>query len=637
MRNFYLLVLLIFSNLIYSQRINPEDVILICSNQEIVGETPQNTIYNNLLTECSGPFSPLTSSLALFFVEIESGSTFTFTISPQGPIDYDFASWQNPDFANLGLSDRGSQNDGVNTALYDIGLSLTETMVCETPGARPGTGAATVPGFVRYYDVEPGDGILIAINRWSPEDAGFTLSFGGDAVLNCDILGKTYEKCDLDHDKKESFNLQSIKDEINNINNTFIIDFFESIDDARDVNATDILASPYVVNVEDHTKKIYARFKRSNGLYVKTIEITLITNETPKVPEDALKDALCYQEIKDGKKVATFDLTKFEAQIAEDHINPITFTYFEPTAQEGEMRPITNPTAFKTSGQTIVAIHMEINGKCPVETTLSLTVNDLGVEPTSFTYSEFCGIEAEKGILYNLNQTIPFLLQNKEKEKFNLQFFTNRQDAEENSNEIEDPSKYLVPYDQVQTITVKISDDNTCFTFSEITLNAIPRFRIEDQLNTACKPYQLPSLPEGYSYYLKANAEGETLEGNTPETTFYGPKTIYIHAKKEYDLPALNTCTFEDSFTITTEGCMIPKGISPNGDGKNDYWDLTPYGVLNLKIFNRYGVEVYKKTGGYIKEWHGQSNGNTKLPSGTYWYYFEGLTGVYTGWIELIY
>ncbi|MDM1408032.1 gliding motility-associated C-terminal domain-containing protein [Myroides sp. DF42-4-2] len=634
MKYFYLLILALCSNLIHSQRINPEDVILVCSNQQIVGQTPQNTAYNNLYTSCSDIFSPLTSSLALFFVEIESGSTFTFTISPQGPVDYDFASWQNPDFNNLGLSDRGSQNDGVNTALYDIGLSLTETMLCEGPGVRPGTGAATVPGFVRYYDVQPGDGILIAINRWSPEDAGFTLSFGGDAVLNCDILGKTYEKCDINHDKKEVFDLQPIKEEINNINNTFIIDFFESIDDARNVNATNILPSPYTVSVEDYIKKIYARFKRSNGLFVKTIEITLIANETPKVPDEALKDALCYQEVIAGKNVATFDLTKFETQLSEGHINPITFSYWEQV--NGLPQQIANPTAFKTSGQPIT-IHMEINGKCPVETTLTLTVNDLGIEPTSFVYSEFCGIETETGIMYNLEQTIPILLQNKDKDPFKLQFFTSLQDAENENNEIVDPARYLLPYDQVQTLTVRISDDNSCFTYSEITLNAKPRFRIADQVNTDCTPFLLPSLPEGYTYYLKANAEGESLDQMAAPHLFYGPKTIYIHAKKEYDQPTLNVCTFEDSFTITTEGCIIPKGISPNGDGKNDYWDLTPYGVLNLKIFNRYGVEVYKKTGGYKNEWYGQSNGNTKLPSGTYWYYFEGLTGVYTGWIELIY
>ena len=634
MRKIYLLLLLFSSNLMFTQTINPEDVILICSNQQIVGQTPQNTSYNTLLTPCSGPFSPLTSSLALFFVEIESGSTFTFTISPQGPVDYDFASWKNPDFDNLGPGDRGSQNDGVNTRLYDIGLSLTETLLCEAPGVQPGTGAATVPGFVRYYDVQPGDGILIAINRWSSEDAGFTLSFGGDAVLNCDILGKRYEKCDLDYDKKELFDLTTIKNEINNINNTFIIDFFESIDDARNRTATNFLSSPYEVKVQDSPKNIYARFKRDNGLYVKTIEITLVTNEMPKEPTEELTYALCYTEEKNNKKVATFDLTKFEAQLQEGHINPIAFKYLDSSG--GTPIEITTPNAYTTETKTI-KLQMSIKDKCPVEIPIKLIVNDLGITPSSFTYSEFCAIEGETSLTYNLEQTIPVLLQQKNKDKYKLQFYTSREDAENDTNKIENPSEFDLPYQQTQVITVKISDENTCFTFSEITLHANPPFIIEDQLDTNCMPYKLPSLPEGYTYYLEANGQGNTLVGDSPESIFYGPKTIYIRAIKPYDAPQLNECTFEDSFSISTQGCIIPKGISPNGDQLNDEWDLTPYGVINLKIFNRYGVEVYKKTGGYTKEWQGQSNGNSKLPSGTYWYYFEGVTGVYTGWIELIY
>lgn len=633
MKHFLLLISLITVNLIYSQRINPEDVILICSNQQIVGQTPQATSYNNLLTPCSGPFSPLTSSLALFFVEIESGSTFTFTISPQGPVDYDFASWQNPNFENLGLGDRGSQNDGVNSRLYDVGLSLTETILCETPGALPGAGAAIVPGFVRYYDVQPGDGILIAVNRWSPQDAGFTLSFGGNAVLNCDILGKTYEKCDLDHDKKENFDLELIKQDINNINNTFIIDFFDDINDARNRLATNVLASPYTVKVEDSPKSIYARFKRANGLYVKTIEITLITNEAPKAPEKELKEALCYTEIKNNKKVATFDLTKFESQLQEGYINPITFTYYESI--EDTRTKINTPRTYTTDSKKII-LHMAIHDKCPVEIFIDLVVNDLGIPTTTFTYSEFCGIETNTGIIYNLEETIPTLLQQKNNAKFKIQFFTSRTDAEQNSNEIENPSKYLVNYNQEKLITVKISDLNDCFTFSEIHLNAIPRFRMENQVNTTCEPYKLPNLPEGYAYYLEPNKQGTNILFNTPESFFYGPKTIYIYAKKEYGLPQLNDCSFEDSFSITTEGCFIPKGISPNGDGLNDYWDLTPYGVINLRILNRNGIEVYKKTGGYTNEWQGQSNGGTLLPSGTYWYYFESIKGVYSGWIELI-
>src|SRR5690554_8108486 len=96
---------------------------------------------------------------------------------------------------------------------------------------------------VRYYDVQPGDGILIAIDHWESSVVGYDLSFGGDAVLNCSIVGRTFEACDYDRDGEESFDLNAIKDEINNVNNTFIIDFFENESDANNLNATNTLDS----------------------------------------------------------------------------------------------------------------------------------------------------------------------------------------------------------------------------------------------------------------------------------------------------------------------------------------------------------------------------------------------------------
>ncbi|WP_410881117.1 gliding motility-associated C-terminal domain-containing protein [Myroides sp. DW712] len=633
MKKLLLIISLIASNLIYSQRINPDDVIVICSNQQVVGQTPQSTNYTTLRTSC-GPFDPLSSSLTLFYVEIKSGSTFTFRVSPQAAVDYDFASWKNPDLTNLGPADRGSQNDGVNARQYDIGLSLTETMICEIPGATELMGTtATVPGFVRYYDVSPGDGILIAVNRWSATDAGFTLSFGGDAVLNCDLTEKKYEQCDENYDENEIFDLDLIKTDINNIDNSFIIDFFESATDAKNPLATNVLESPFTVTLEDSPKEIYARFKRANGIYFKTMTISLLANEKPKIPKKPLKYALCVEEVKDKEKNATFDLTKFETLLSENHRGIIDFTYFEPF--NDTIKKINTPKIYKSNNKTIT-IRMTIDDKCPVEIPLQLTVNTIDVKSTSFTYSEFCATETEAGLSYNLDQTLETIFGSKDPEKYNIQFFYSLEDAELERNPIEDPANHVVPYYEEQLLTVKIMDQNTCTTTSEIRLHAIPRFRIEDQVTTECKPYRLPDLPEGYAYYLEPNKGGEKIDFNMPESILYGPKTIYIHAKKDYGQAKLNDCTFEDSFTITTKGCFIPKGISPNGDGQNDFWDLTPYGVVNLKIFNRYGVEVYKKTGGYTKEWYGQSNGSTKLPSGTYWYYFESLRGVYSGWIELM-
>jgi gliding motility-associated-like protein len=64
--------------------------------------------------------------------------------------------------------------------------------------------------------------------------------------------------------------------------------------------------------------------------------------------------------------------------------------------------------------------------------------------------------------------------------------------------------------------------------------------------------------------------------------------------------------------------CDIQKGISPNGDAYNEYFDLADFNVENLIIFNRYGREVYEKSH-YITQWHVQDNDGDELPTGTYY------------------
>lgn len=106
---------------------------------------PTSTLYNNLGTDCST--TPLTNTLVLYYVQIESGTTFTFEVTPQANIDYDFASWLNPNFNNLGLADRGSQNGPTLVGVYAVGLSMLEpTQICEVPGASTAAQTGVVPG-----------------------------------------------------------------------------------------------------------------------------------------------------------------------------------------------------------------------------------------------------------------------------------------------------------------------------------------------------------------------------------------------------------------------------------------------------------------------------------------------------------
>lgn len=94
-------------------------------------------------------------------------------------------------------------------------------------------------------------------------------------------------------------------------------------------------------------------------------------------------------------------------------------------------------------------------------------------------------------------------------------------------------------------------------------------------------------------------------------------------------------CTVSLGIDVLKTNCSIPKGISPNGDGMNDSFDLSDFDVLNLKIFNRYGMKMYERNN-YIDEWQGQTDNGSTLPSATYYYLVYFTDGSHkTGWVYL--
>ena len=129
-----------------------------------------------------------------------------------------------------------------------------------------------------------------------------------------------------------------------------------------------------------------------------------------------------------------------------------------------------------------------------------------------------------------------------------------------------------------------------------------------------------------YEWYSASNLN--IIIGSNP--------SIIIPIKGDYVLKVLlNGCFKQYPISIESLYCDIPKGISPNGDDKNEFFDLSNLNVKKIEIFNRYGMKVYSHLN-YKKEWDGRTDNGQELPDGTYYYLieFENRESK-TGWVYL--
>ena len=145
------------------------------------------------------------------------------------------------------------------------------------------------------------------------------------------------------------------------------------------------------------------------------------------------------------------------------------------------------------------------------------------------------------------------------------------------------------------------------------------------------------------AYRLVANPFNESFVVATSTFEWSGPSVIatdeanviLLGANGTYTVKVTNAegCSATETITVHNISCMIQKGISPNNDGDNDFFDLSALNVKELFIYNRYGTEVYNMPG-YTNQWNGLSSGGKELPDGTYFYVIKTQAGEsITGWI----
>lgn len=171
---------------------------------------------------------------------------------------------------------------------------------------------------------------------------------------------------------------------------------------------------------------------------------------------------------------------------------------------------------------------------------------------------------------------------------------------------------------------------NTCASSFILTVTIIeaPKYTINAGCDGDDFVLSLNQIEVSDATFTWYNATNEIISNAT---------SVIINQKGDYKVIVTNSngCSNEQLITIPSAYCKIPKGISPNNDELNDFFDLSNLNVSELEIYNRYGTEVYSKSN-YKKEWNGKTNSGKELPDGTYFYVINFETGKSkTGWVYI--
>lgn len=151
--------------------------------------------------------------------------------------------------------------------------------------------------------------------------------------------------------------------------------------------------------------------------------------------------------------------------------------------------------------------------------------------------------------------------------------------------------------------------------------------------------------PGPYSIEFQANGSVERVENIVGSHTFRDLDSgTYVILVRGFTL-----CSDVDTVRLelknNTCDSRFYSGITPNGDGKNDYWEIDNIEISQpneVMIFDRWGNVVWEASNYNNRDivWRGENQGGAPLPTGTYFFTISidggRSPGEKSGWVQVI-